>query len=298
MRRVVVIGKSGQLARALAERAEAEQLELSAFGRHEFDLTQTERIASFMHGRRPDGVINASANNEVDAAERDPDAAFALNRDGPTVLAQVCAEMGVPLVHVSTDYVFGDTPDGAAHLETEPPSPMNAYGRSKAEGERGVLAAGGAAAVVRTCWVYSGGGKYFVTLMLGLARDGRSQVRVVEDQIGQPTYAPDLAGACVTILRALAAGDERARGHLHYRGADAVNRAEFAEAIFKGARERGLPSAEVVRITAATFGAAAPRPSTSLMDMSRALSLPGIDAYGWRERLPLCLDRLAAPKNT
>ncbi len=268
-------------------------LTLKAMGRDELDMSRPEQIAEIIERERPDGVINASAYNTVDLAESEPETAFAVNRDGPTALARVCAGSGMPLVHVSTDYVFSGEKYGA-YVESDPTSPLNIYGRSKADGEEGVLGAGGVAAVVRTCWVYSAGGRNFVTMMLRLAREGRSEVRVVADESGQPTYAPDLAQACMSILSALRAGDERASGLLHYCGADDVSRADLAEAIFEGARERGLPSAEVVRISAAEFGATAPRPARSLLDTSRARALPGVEVHFWRDRLGLCLDRIAA----
>lgn len=295
MKKILVIGRSGQLATALAGLSGAD-LSVTALSRAELDLAQTDRIADILSGYDMDGVINASAYNFVDAAEADRSEANAVNRDGPTELARACAGRGIPMVHVSTDYVFGDR-DGQAQRpfrEDDPPAPMNNYGRSKYEGELGVLEAHPMAGVVRTCWVYSASGKNFVTLMLGLAREGRGEVRVVADQVGRPTYAPDLAEACVTVLRRLMENDEAARGVFHYCGADDAGRAEFAEAIFAGARERGLPSADVRRISAAEFAAAAPRPSYSVMESSRIGELLGVQARPWRERLEVCLDEIAA----
>ncbi len=289
MKDVLVIGRSGQLARALARLGD-DEICIRAVGRDELDLS-SGTVKHEVRRLRPDGVINASAYNLVDAAEEDPAEAFAVNRDGPTALAEVCAEIGAPFVHVSTDYVFGDgkrTP----YNESDPPAPMNKYGQSKLEGENGVIAAGGSASVIRTCWVYSASGRNFVTMMLELARGGRSELRVVEDQVGSPTYAADLANACMVSLKGLAAGDERFAGLMHYSGGGETSRAAFAKAIFAGARARGLASASVTPISAAEFGAAAPRPSYSALDTTRARSLPGISVAPWEERLEACLDEI------
>lgn len=287
---VLVVGRSGQLASALLAH-NSESLAVTALGRDRLDMTAPDRIAEIVKRVRPDGVINASAYNFVDAAENDPGPAFAINRDGPTALAHACANLNIPLVHVSTDYVFGDA-KRTPYLETDPPAPMNVYGQSKWEGEQGVLAAGGVASVVRTCWVYSPGEGNFVTMMLGLAGQGRDVVRVVEDQVGRPTYAKDLAGASLAILKGLRAGNTRYEGLIHYCGDEDVDRATFAEAIFDGARRRGLPSAEVVRITANEFAAPAPRPSYSALDTAHARSLPGLQVPTWRSQLEVCLDRI------
>lgn len=298
-RSILVVGRSGQLATALAEGAGGD-VAVNALGRDQLDMQRPEVIAEVVERLRPDGVINASAYNAVDVAEREPEAAFALNGEGPTALARACAQVGAPLVHVSTDYVFSGEKNGP-YIESDPTSPVNAYGRSKVVGEEGVLAAGGEAAVVRTAWVFSAVGKNFVTMMLSLAQrardEGRDYVRVVEDEVGRPTYAPDLAFACVAVLQGLWTVDAGARGVLHYCGADEVSRADYAEAIFAGAAERGLPTARVERITAAEFGAAAPRPSRTLLDTARITALPGVEVHEWRGRLALCLDRLAAHGN-
>lgn len=301
---ILVVGRTGQLARALAgaghPRSEAsENLEdnfrVHALGRADLDMAAPQTIQHVIERLRPAGVINASAYNFVDAAETDPTEAFLVNRDGPGVLARICAELAIPLVHVSTDYVFGEPePDACRPFrETDTPAPMNRYGQSKLEGERIVLSCHSKSSVIRTCWVYSPEGKNFVTLMLGLAREGRSEVRVVEDQVGRPTYADDLASACLRTLKALDAGDERFQGVLHYCGDEDISRASFAEAIFEGASKRGLPCADVVRITASEFAAAAPRPSYSALDITRASGLDGLVVPHWRERLDACLDRIA-----
>lgn len=290
MRNVLVIGRSGQLASALAQLS-AEDFHVSCVGRETLDIA-SDGVGPALRSSRPDGVINASAYNLVDAAEEDPSEAFAVNSNGPTRLAETCADLGIPLVHVSTDYVFGDA-KRSAYKETDEPAPMNRYGQSKLAGEKGVLGVGGKASVIRTCWVYSAQGRNFVTMMLALAREGREQVRVVEDQVGSPTFADDLAEACLAALKGLHAGDARFSGLLHYGGGGETSRAGFAESIFAGARSRGLPWAEVVRISAAEFAAAAPRPSFSALDSARAASLPGIRVAPWEQRLDACLDRIA-----
>lgn len=293
--RILVIGRTGQLARALASMGDDQRV-VETIGREELDITSPAMIDRAIKTKRPDGVINASAYNFVDAAEADPTTAFQVNRDGPAELARRCSEQEIPLVHVSTDYVFGDRADGSHRpfREDGPPNPINQYGLSKLGGEIGVLEAHPLATVLRTCWVYSPGGKNFVTLMLGLAREGRREVRVVNDQVGRPTYAADLAEACLVTLGQLMSGDHRYSGRIHYCGEEDTSRAAFAKAIFEGALERGLPAAKVVEISAAEFAATAARPAYSALSIARAMGLEKLSTPPWRRRLEACLDRIVS----
>lgn len=291
MLNVLVIGRSGQLAQALVSEA-TDHIHLTSLSREQIDMARPDMVREQVRRIRPDGVINASAYNLVDAAEETPGDAFAVNRDGPAALAQACADNHIPLVHVSTDYVFGGE-KSMPYLEDDPPAPLNIYGHSKLAGERGVLDAGGSAAIIRTSWVFSSGRNNFVTTMLGLAQEGRTEVQVVSDQVGRPTYAPDLARACLTTLAALADGDKEFAGLLHYCGEGDTSRVGFAEQIFAGARRHGLSSAEVVPISTRKFGAVAARPVYSALDTTRARALPGIKVVDWQSGLDACLAKLA-----
>lgn len=285
---ILVIGASGQLAQSLLEIAPEK---VSLAGRAVIDLSDTGGLDAAIAAHAPSAVINAAAYTAVDKAESDAEAAFALNRDGPAGLARICAAGNIPLVHVSTDYVFDGSKDGV-YWESDPKSPLGVYGRSKSDGEDAVLAAGGAAAIVRTSWVYSAIGGNFVKTMLRLAREGRAEVGVVADQHGRPTYAPDLAQACLAALAKLSADGAKAGGVYHFAGADDAVWADLAEATFAGAAARGGPAAAVKRITTAEYPTPAKRPANSRLDCTQFVAQFGFAPKPWRQSLEDCLDRL------
>lgn len=289
--KVLVFGKSGQLAQALAESA-GDDVSIVALGRGACDLTQTSAIAMAIADAAPDAVINAAAYTAVDKAESEPEAAEALNALAPAAMAAACAARGIPFVHVSTDYVF-DGAKNAPYIESDPIAPQSAYGRSKAGGERGVLASGARAAILRTSWVYSAHGANFVKTMLRLAAT-RDEIGVVADQFGRPTWARDLADACLASAKALVAGKGEAAGVFHYAGGGDATWADFAEAIFAEAARRGLPNARVKRITTADYPTPAKRPANSRLDTTKIEATLGIRARPWREALALCMDEIAA----
>lgn len=281
--RILVIGRTGQLARAL-QRVGGDAVD--AWGRERLDLSELDSIARKLSDSGASAVINAAAYTAVDAAENDMVNAFLLNADAPRMIAQTCAELGVPLVHLSSDYVFDGAKVGA-YVESDARSPLNVYGRSKAEGEDAVLAAGGC--VVRTSWVFAAEGKNFVRAMLALAQKS-DRVSVVSDQIGRPTWSDDLARACLAVATQPGAGSEV----FHFAGADDASWADFAEGVFAEARTRGLKSAQVSRILSAEYPAAAPRPANSRLDSSKITALTGVTPRPWREALRLCFDQMSA----
>ena len=191
---ILVTGGAGQLATALQQEGGAA---VRVVGRPEFDFDRPETLAAVFAAARPALLVNAAAWTAVDAAEADPEAAGRANRDGPAMLAALCADAGIPMIHVSTDYVF-DGLKGAPYVEADPTSPTGVYGRTKLEGEQAVLAACPRAVVLRTSWVYSAVGKNFVRTMLGAAQKV-PRLRVVADQRGCPTSARDLAAAILAI---------------------------------------------------------------------------------------------------
>ncbi len=199
---ILLTGGTGQLATALAEAGGGL---VRRVGRPEFDFDHPETVEAAFRAAAPSLVVNAAAYTAVDAAETDTEAAYRANRDGPALLARLCAEAGVPLIHVSTDYVF-DGLKGAPYVEDDPTSPTGVYGASKLAGEQAVLESGARAIVLRTSWVYAATGKNFVRTMLGAAQR-MPRLRVVADQKGCPTNAADLAAAILTIAARL----ERAR---------------------------------------------------------------------------------------
>lgn len=265
---------------------------LSAPARDVLDLSETSAIAALIATQRPEIIINASAYNAVDKADREPDLAFAVNRDGPGALAQAAAAVGAALVHVSTDYVFGG--DGNhAYLETDPKAPLSTYGRSKSEGEDAVLAACARAAIVRTSWVFSPHRANFVKTMLRLG-DTRDEVGVVADQHGRPTSARDLAQACLALAQHLHERDARAEGVFHFANTGDTTWAEFAEAIFAGAAQRGRKPVRINRITTAEYPTPAQRPTNSRLDTNKISALLGAPPRLWRTALDECLDELLA----
>ena len=270
---VLVCGGHGQLGRAVARRASAGGHQVTAIDRDELDICDAAAVASWLGAHSLDVVVNAAAYTAVDKAETERDAAFAINRDGAATLARACAQRGVPLLHVSTDYVF----DGTAtvpYREDDPLAPLGVYGESKAAGEHEVHANGGT--VVRTSWLFEERGPSFVHTMLRLAGE-REVLRVVADQTGCPTWADDLADA----LLQLAAMPARERTY-HFCNDGVTTGHGFATAIVEEARRhRELRCERVEPITTAEFPTPARRPAYSVLDTSRIRSA-GITPPPWR----------------
>jgi dTDP-4-dehydrorhamnose reductase len=268
---IVVTGGAGQLGRAVARRGPVRGHSVSAVPRAALDLSDDAAIARALDGGAPDAVINAAAYTAVDRAEREPALAFAVNADGAGRLARACAERDVALVHVSTDYVF----DGTArtpYREDDPLAPLGVYGETKAAGERAVAEAGGRAVIARTSWVFSGDGANFVKTILRLAAE-RPVLRVVDDQLGCPTWADDLADAALVL-----AERAHARAPLepiyHVAGAGPVTWHGFALAIVAEARRhRAVACERVEPITTAEFPTPARRPAYSVLDTARLREL-------------------------
>ena len=286
--RLLILGKSGQVARALVCANNA--FDVLCFGRHELDLSDLASIAPKIQQAKPAIVVNAAAFTAVDAAETQQEGAFRLNRDGPAALARACAALGAPLVHISTDFVFDGT-KGAPYVESDPLAPLNVYGRSKAEGEDAVAKADGAFAIVRSSWLYAADGNNFVRTILRLARE-RGAVRVVADQRGRPTWASDLAGALLLLAQRLLDGDPRAAGIFHYCNSGDATWADLAEAAIEGAARRGAAPARVERIGGADYPTAAKRPPDSRLDCARFTALAGAPPPDWRASLEQCLDEI------
>ena len=274
---ILVFGRKGQLARELAKLGAPRGLEFDFAGRAEFDLSGRDDPAQLIEARAPSAVINAAAYTAVDRAESEPDAAFRLNRDVPAAIARACAARDLPLVHLSTDYVFDGTKTDP-YVEDDLVCPISVYGQSKAEGEAAVLGSGGRASVLRTAWLYSAFGSNFVKTMLRAALT-RPEISVVDDQVGRPTWAEDSAGGALRLIEALLDRDDRALGVLHLSGADDATWADFAEAIFEQSAHRGGPRPAVRRITTAEYPTPARRPANSRLDCSRIASV-----LDWRPR--------------
>lgn len=273
--RIAVLGSAGQLGRDLLPRLRGEVLPLT---RGDIDLADPQTIGPCMRSVRPEVLVNCAAYNLVDKAEDDPDPAFAVNAAGVRHLTDACEELGVRLVHVSTDYVFGaDTTRTTPYVEADPPGPVSNYGLSKLHGEQAVLTVPGNL-VVRSCGLYgvwgSGGkGGNFVETMLRVAGQGKP-LRVVADQRCTPTYTADLAEGMATLI------EQGLTGLIHLTNRGDCSWYEFAAAIFRTA---GVP-ADLTTITSAEFGAKAPRPSYSVLGSSR-MAETGVQLRHWSEAL-------------
>ncbi|MCA0044102.1 dTDP-4-dehydrorhamnose reductase [Celeribacter litoreus] len=278
---ILVFGKTGQVATEL-------QLLLPKarfLGRDEADLTDPRACAAQIRDLKPAAVINAAAYTAVDKAEDDTLVATLVNAAAPTEMAETCAEMGIPFVHISTDYVF----DGAgetAFKTTDPTGPLGAYGETKLEGENGIREAGCVFAILRTSWVFSAHGGNFVKTMLRLA-ESRDKLTVVADQIGGPTPARNIAKACVSIAEQLLA-DAGKSGTYHFSGAPDVSWADFAREIFAQAGKEMT----VEDIPTSAYPTPAKRPGNSRMDCSTTKDTFGIDRPDWRAGLAQVLSEV------
>ncbi|MSU91729.1 dTDP-4-dehydrorhamnose reductase [Rhodobacteraceae bacterium 2CG4] len=281
--KLVVFGRTGQLAQALARRAP----DALFLDRQAADLADPEACAAALRRAAAEGAqaaINAAAYMAVDRAEAEEPLATRINGEAPGAMAQAAAQAGIPFLQVSSDYVF-DGRGEAPHAPDEPVAPLSAYGRSKAAGEAGVRDAGGAHAILRTSWVFSADGGNFVKTMLRLGAE-RDALRVVDDQIGGPTEAGDIAAALLVIAGALKAGAPS--GTWHFAGAPDVSWAGFAHEIMTRA---GLDCA-IERIPSSEYPTPAARPLNSRLDCSRTEAVFGIARPDWRDGLTRVLEAL------
>ena len=290
--RLAVTGRDGQVARALVEAGPTLGIDVAAVGRPELDLALAETVLPALSAARPDIVVNAAAYTAVDQAETEPERANAVNATGAGAVAVAARAFGLPVIHLSTDYVF-DGEKAAPYTEEDPTAPASVYGRSKLAGEKAVTAASPDHVILRTAWVYSSSGKNFVRTMLALAAN-RNEVRVVADQRGCPTYAPDIAVAVLAVARNLlnSPGDSRLRGIFHLAGSGETTWAEFAEAIFDSGAAKGGHRPAVIPIRSVDYPTPARRPKNSRLDCAKLARVHGVQLPEWRVSLKACLDRL------
>jgi dTDP-4-dehydrorhamnose reductase len=282
--KLLVLGAGGQVGRELCRREWPASYRLAAFDRGDVDIIREESIAAAMQRERPDIVVNAAAYTAVDRAESEPDAAWAVNCTGPALLAAACRGAAIPLIHISTDYVFDGSKPGP-YREDDPVDPLGVYGRSKEAGDRAIREALPEHVILRTAWVYSAHGHNFVKTMLRLAAE-RPVLRVVADQTGSPTSAADIAAAIATVVQRIAAGQGQWQwGTFNFTGAGAVTWHGFAETIFDLAEPWRGPPPRVEAITTADYPTPARRPANSVLDCSRIGEAFGITPRPWREAL-------------
>ncbi len=280
---LLIIGSDGQLGRELCRQAPQRGYGVTAADLPGFDITLQEQVRGKVYDSAASMVVNASAYTAVDDAEDHKETAFRVNRDGPAYLAGACAERGIPLIHVSTDYVFDGLKQGP-YSETDPTAPLSVYGKSKAAGEDEVRQRLHSHIILRTAWLYGLHGGNFVKTMLRLGME-REEIRVVADQVGCPTSAAELASCILHIANRITI-DRVEWGTYHCCGTGRTTWYGFAEEIFRIAASKAeLKVERLIPITTEEFPCKAPRPRNSVLDCSSLLQNFGFATRPWRETL-------------
>lgn len=295
--RITIIGCNGMLARDVKMLLEKEGCRVSGFDLPEIDITDRESIMGCLGNiPGPNLLVNCAAYTAVDKAESEPGPAYAVNRDGPGNLAHACRTMDIPMIHISTDYVFDGKKNGA-YVEDDPPNPLSVYGKSKLEGEEAVRSELPEHLIVRTAWMYGTGGNNFVKTMLRLARE-REELRVVADQHGCPTWSRDLAGAIVHMAGALASNPGGAGwGTYHFCGDGPTTWFDFAGAIIdEGRKYEDLKVQRILPIPTSEYPVPAKRPLNSVLDNGKILRTFGIQPPPWRTSLRKMMGKLTRAK--
>lgn len=289
--KTLIFGAAGQLGYELMRRGEALNLAIQGVDLPQIDITEMAQIIKIVADCRPLLVINAAAYTNVDGAESEPELAMAINRDGPANIARVCAENKIPLIHISTDYVF-DGKKGSSYCETDPVSPIGVYGRSKAEGESAVRSELNEHIILRTAWLYGSHGHNFVKTILKLACE-KEEIRVVSDQYGSPTSAADLAETILSISNIIRQRTATDWGTYHYCGRGIISWYEFALAIVDMCRyKRDVKTERVEPIKTADYPTKAKRPPYSALDCSLINKHFGISTKTWQNSLAITVHEL------
>jgi dTDP-4-dehydrorhamnose reductase len=277
---ILMFGGSGQLGCELVRAAAAQGVRLRSLDRAAVDIADMDAVNRAIVETGPTLVVNAAAYTKVDLAETETAAAARANSVGPGVLADACAVAGVPLIHVSTDYVFNGEKAGA-YVESDPVAPLGSYGRTKAEGERAVREKLPHHLILRTAWVYGEFGSNFLKTVVRLARE-RDELRIVGDQRGCPTSTRDLAAAILHVAPQLAGG-EAEWGTYHFAGSGETTWYGFAERIVAAQTPLTGRRPKVTAITTAEYPTPAHRPANSVLDSTRFANVFGFRARPWME---------------
>lgn len=275
-RRILVTGGQGQVGLELARQAWPADVSIDYPTRDQLDIASQVSIATYLRGRRFDAIINCAAYTAVDKAEEERDLAFLVNGEAPGWLA----DTGIPLVHVSTDYVFDGSKPGH-YREDDPVAPLGVYGASKQEGERAVRAGQSRSVILRTAWVISAQRNNFLKTMLRVGATN-AKLRVVDDQLGCPTSAADIAAAIRIIALRLIDDPAAPLGTYHFVNAGEATWCELAREIFALSAARGGPSAEVEPITTADYPTPARRPANSRLSTAKIAADYGVEPRDWR----------------
>jgi dTDP-4-dehydrorhamnose reductase len=289
---ILIIGAQGQLGRELVRQGQTKDCSIVGIDVDELDITNQAAVRVYFKKQDFSVVVNAAAYTAVDQAEKDAATAFAVNSDGPHNLGSVCQEKSIPLVHISTDYVF-DGSKARAYNEDDALSPVGIYAQSKAEGEKRVAAATRRHIIIRTAWLYGAHGNNFVKTMLRLGRE-RTEIKVVDDQRGCPTSAAELAAAILTVCRKIHENENfDAWGLYHFCDKGETTWFGFAETIFKYAsRYEKLALQKLIPITTQEYPTPAQRPANSVLSCEKIQDVFGVERKPWEENLEDMLKRL------
>ncbi len=289
--KILVTGSEGQLGWELLRQGQKLGFEMFPADLPELDITHSDQVSQLLQRCKPSLLINAAAYTNVDRAETDKALAFAVNRDGAAILARQCHVEKIPLIHVSTDFVF-DGLKKQPYLENDPIAPIGVYGRSKAAGEDQVRSQSEAHIIVRTAWLYGVNGHNFVKTMLRLAKE-KETIRVVDDQYGSPTSAFDLAEALLNIAARIRDNAEITFGTYHFCGKGIATWFDFTKEIVKIAESYSpVKTAHVTPITTAEFPTDAARPPYSALDCGLIEERFGIIPKPWQESLKITIERI------
>jgi dTDP-4-dehydrorhamnose reductase len=290
--RILIAGNDGQLAACLRQMALKHNVEAICVGRPDLDLTIPQTITDTIENVKPSIVVNVAAFTDVDLAEAQLEQAVLVNGTGAGHVASACRQFGLPLIHLSTDYVF-DGENITPYIERDIVLPINAYGRSKLIGEDNIVANLKNHVILRTSWVYSQYGKNFLKTMLNLAHAGKKELRVVNDQFGNPTSANDLAEAILKIAANVIENptDKQLFGTFHLSGTGATNWADFARKIFEFSEEVEGPFAEVIGIPASEYQTKAMRPKNSRLECSKIAATHGVSLPNWEKSTKIAVTK-------
>jgi dTDP-4-dehydrorhamnose reductase len=294
--RLLLLGGTGQVGEEFRALPLPKDVEVETPNRAALDLQDASAIVRIITAKPWRAVINVAGYTDVDRAESEEGVAFAINAEAPALLAAETGHRGIPLIHISTDYVF-DGRKGAPYVEEDEPAPLNAYGRSKLAGEQGVRAGNRQHVILRSSWVYSPYRKNFVRTILRLAAE-RDQLSIVADQCGCPTAARDIAQACLDIaVRCVSTRDRTPYGTYHFAGAGEATWFEFASTIVDLAADRLGRKPQVAPIRTVEYPTPALRPADSRLDCSAIVRTFGVTLKPWRESLADTIDRLLEQKD-
>lgn len=291
--KVLITGANGQLGQELVRQGLAYKHKIHSVNHQELDITNETHLRQMLTHVSPSLVINAAAYTDVDGAEKESGMAYAVNKNGPAYIARYCADHDLPLIHMSTDYVFDGTKSGPYH-ESDPIAPLGVYGLSKAQGEDVIRTTLKKHLIVRTSWLYSVYRNNFVKTILKLGQE-QTDLRVVADQFGSPTSAADLAEALLTIVKKMGAGEQFDWGTYHYCGKGITTWHGLAEKIIQHAKSYvALQIKQVTPITTAEWPTPTKRPPYSVLDCSRLISQFGIALKPWQDSLKDTIARICS----